>query len=247
MPEKNIAESMECVVGLRELGITAITFDLDDTLWPCAPVIAAAEEVYFAWICKKFPAIESKYRLTDVIALRREILESQPALKNDVTEMRRCATRELLAPFGASDADIQEAVRVCVEARQKVSFYDDVMTSLQDLSFHYRLGSITNGNADLQAIGVAHLFDVELAATMDLPAKPAPDMFLRACDALGIQPERLLHVGDHPINDVAAARQAGCRTAWITRYDDSYPEDTEPADINITDLNALVELAPPIR
>lgn len=234
-------------VQFQQLGITAITFDLDDTLWPCAPVIAAAEQVYFEWICSNFPPVGSKYRLEDVIAMRGEVLESVPQLKGDVTEMRRHATRELLLPYGASEADVEEAVRVCIEARQKVCFYEEVLSALQQLSFHYRLGSITNGNADLQAIGVAHLFDVELAATLDLPAKPAADMFLQASNALGASPERILHVGDHPINDVAAARAAGCRTAWITRYGETYPEDSEPADFNITNLDALVALAPPIR
>ena len=238
---------VENSIDLRQLGIAAITFDLDDTLWPCAPVIAAAEQVYFEWICNTFPAVKMNHSLTDVIALRRELVESEPALKNDVTEMRYRATKNLLAPHGATEDDIQQAMSICLDERQKVTFFDDVMSSLQLLSFHYRLGSITNGNADLNAIGVAHLFDVELAATMQLPAKPAADMFLQACDALGTQPERVLHVGDHPVNDVAAARDAGFRTAWISRYDESYPEDAEPADINITDLNALVKLAPPIQ
>ena len=115
-----------------------------------------------------------------------------------------------------NDNDVQ-AVRVCVEARQKVTFYDDVLTSLQELSFHYRLGAITNGNASLQAIGVAHLFDVELAASMQRPAKPAPDMFLEACDVLGVPPASVLHVGDHPVNDVAAAKEAGCKTRTYRR------------------------------
>jgi len=235
------------IITLQNLGIAAITFDLDDTLWPCAPVIAAAEEAYFDWISENFPQVSAEFSFADVIAMRRAIVEKEPELQNDVTELRHRGTMQLLKPFGATDSDVNEAVRVCLEQRQKVTFYDDVMSALQQLSFHYRLGSITNGNADLQSIGVAHLFDVELAATMQLPAKPAPDMFLKAFDALGVQPERVLHVGDHPVNDVAAAREAGCKTAWITRYNDDYPSDAVPADINISDLNMLVALAPPVR
>ena len=237
---------VENQLSLVEMGIAAVTFDLDDTLWPCAPVIEAAERVYFDWIDQRFPEITSRYSHAEMIAMRRSILSAEPLLKNDVTELRRRATLALMQPFGATEADMAEAMRVCMEARQKVTFYDDVLTALQQLSFHYRLGSITNGNASLQAIGVAHLFDVELAATMELPAKPAADMFHRACEALGTQPERVLHVGDHPENDVAAAAAAGCRTAWMNRTGESYPEDSVPADLNLVDLNGLVELAPRI-
>lgn len=243
----NYKNSVDNLITLQNLGVAAITFDLDDTLWPCAPVIAAAEQAYFDWISENFPPVCARFSLKDIIARRRAIVEEEPELKSDVTELRRRATIRLLKPFGATDDDIEEAVRVCLVQRQKVTFYDEVLSALQELSFHYRLGSITNGNADLQMIGVAHLFDVELAATLQLPAKPAPDMFLRACDVLGVQPERLLHVGDHPVNDVAAARQAGCKTAWISRYEDDYPQDAEPADINIKDLNTLAALAPAMR
>ena len=237
---------LENQISLAELGIVAITFDLDDTLWPCAPVIQAAEQVYFDWIDKRFPEITSQYSLADMIAMRRSILDSEPLLKNDVTELRRRATVALMQPFGASEEDMAEAMRVCIDARQQITFYDEVLTALQQLSFHYRLGSITNGNASLEAIGVGHLFDVELAATMELPAKPAADMFLSACKVLGTQPERVLHVGDHPQNDVAAARMVGCKTAWINRTDEIYPEDAVPADLSIVNLNELVKLAPPI-
>ncbi len=231
---------------LNELGITAITFDLDDTLWPCAPVIAGAEKVYFEWIEKHFPKVTEKYDLDGMTSMRKELLNVRPELKNDVTELRRLTTAELLKPHGATDADIAECMRVCLEARQLVSLYSDVQSALEQLSFHYRLGSLTNGNANLQSIGIGHIFDVELAATMSMPAKPAADMFHTAFERLGVQAERVLHVGDHPENDVAAARNIGCKTAWINRDGLTYPEGASPADINIVDLNELVAMAPSI-
>ena len=237
---------LEKIQSLGEIGISAITFDLDDTLWPCSPVIAHAEKTYFDWIDTRFPEITETVDLAEMVSRRREILETEPQLKNDVTELRRRATVELLKPFGASDADMAEAMQVCLDARQQVNFYDEVLDALQQLSFHYRLGSITNGNASLEAIGVGHLFDAELAATLSLPAKPAPDMFLKACEALGVSPSSVLHVGDHVENDVAAARDAGFRTAWINRTGEIYPSSTEAADISITDLTELVAMAPAI-
>lgn len=225
------------------MGIEAITFDLDDTLWPCAPAIAGAERAYFDWIESHFPAVVQQYDAAQIIEQRRSLLTNEPDLKNDVTELRRRATRNLLTPFGAVESDVDEVMRVCISARQNVSLYDDVLSGLQQLSVHYQLGSITNGNADLSAVGIRQFFKSELAATMQLPAKPAPELFLKACAELSVSPEAVLHVGDHPFNDVAAACDAGMRTAWIKRSDESYPSNIEAADFNIVDLNDLVELA----
>ncbi|MEM7259627.1 MAG: HAD family hydrolase, partial [Pseudomonadota bacterium] len=139
-----------------------------------------------------------------------------------------------------------EALRLFIEARQQVEFFPDVIDALQGLSFHYRLGALTNGNADLGAIGVGHLFDSALYATLRLPAKPAPDMFLLAASELGVATDRILHVGDNADTDIGGARAVGCKTAWINRFDESYPEDKPRADIDIKTLDDLIALAPPL-
>ena len=46
---------------------------------------------------------------------------------------------------------------VFLQARQAVEFYDDVMDGLQELSFHFRLGALTNGNADLERVLVPRI------------------------------------------------------------------------------------------
>jgi len=37
--------------------IKALTFDLDDTLWPVAPVIEHAERVAFDWLARTYPSV----------------------------------------------------------------------------------------------------------------------------------------------------------------------------------------------
>lgn len=62
----------------------------------------------------------------------------------------------------------------------------------------------------------------------ELPAaKPHPDAFLTACSAIGVQPHEALYVGDEPITDAAAAREAGLRSIWLDRTDRlaTLPED----------------------
>ncbi len=233
-------------MNLSQMGISAITFDLDDTLWPCAPVLRHAETVYHDWLQAHCPAAVIQYSSDELRAKRTQLLESFPQLRNDVSEWRLRATRELLAEFGVDEGRAEEAFSAFLGARQQVCFYDDVMSGLQDLSFHYRLGALTNGNADLQRIGVNQLFDSALYATLELPAKPAPDMFLQACEELGVAPASLLHVGDNAYTDIEGARLVGCKTAWMNRTDLVYPDDVEPADLDICSVADLVALAPDI-
>lgn len=232
-------------MNLVEQGITAITFDLDDTLWPCDSVITKAEQAYHDWFCKHYPVVTESNDQAQLRDKRRALLKDSPELANDVTEWRLRGTRRLLAEHGIDSGAAEQAMAVFLEARQAVEFYDDVMDGLQDLSLHFRLGALTNGNADLERIGAGHLFDTVQYATLQLPAKPAPDMFLKAFDELGVQPQSVLHVGDNAVTDIEGARKLGCKTAWINRGGALvYPDDAEPADLNITTLHDLVKLLP---
>ena len=173
-------------MNLTEMGIAALTFDLDDTLWPCSPVIMGAEKVFYEWLSRHCPAVTQTYSMESLRDQRRALLTAQPELSNDVTEWRLEGTRRVLAEHMIDTNLADEAVRVFVKARQNVEFFPDVKQGLQQLSFHYRLGALTNGNADLAAIGIGHLFDSTLYATLQLPAKPALDMFRKAADELGV-------------------------------------------------------------
>lgn len=222
--------------------IEAITFDLDDTLWPCAPAVAGAEKVYLAWIERHFPAVFMQHDAEQILSLRRSLLATEPDLANDVTELRKRATRDLLTPFGATADDVAECMRVCVAERQKVDLYDDVPDALTLLASRYRLGSITNGNADLGVIGILHHFDIELAATMAQPAKPSPHMFTLACEALELGPERILHVGDNLLTDVTAARDVGMKTVWMNRAGEVCPEGVAKPDSVVKDMGDLLRI-----
>jgi alpha,alpha-trehalase len=72
--------------------------------------------------------------------------------------------------------------------------------------------SSRNGATVLEAAGLADLFDVVLegkeAAELELPGKPAPDLFLEAARRLGVAPEEAFVVED-AVAGVQAARAGG--------------------------------------
>jgi putative hydrolase of the HAD superfamily len=79
------------------------------------------------------------------------------------------------------------------------------------------LGSITNGNADLGAVGLSHHFKVSVAAHQLGRAKPDAAIFLAACRELGVAPQDAVYVGDDLLLDVRGAQQAGLRGVWLNR------------------------------
>ena len=61
---------------------------------------------------------------------------------------------------------------------------------------------------------VTSVFDHVISASMVKRGKPAPDVYLYACEVLGVQPENCYAVEDSP-NGVMSAHAAGCRTIMI--------------------------------
>jgi putative hydrolase of the HAD superfamily len=98
--------------------------------------------------------------------------------------------------------------------------------------------SISNGTADLALIGLHEHFRFSVSAGEMGVAKPDTGIFVHACERLGIAPEHVLHVGDDPTADVAGARAAGMRTAWINRKAAAWTDATAP-DLEVSDLEAL--------
>ncbi len=68
--------------------------------------------------------------------------------------------------------------------------------------------------AQLEGAGLTRFFRHVQGTDPGMKPKPAPDVVLRACSALGVAPARALMIGDTP-RDVAAARAAGTHAAVV--------------------------------
>lgn len=65
----------------------------------------------------------------------------------------------------------------------------------------------------LERAGLAHWFTEIVTAAAEGVAKPDPRIYALTLDRLGVDPARALHVGDHPVYDEQAAREAGMHYA----------------------------------
>lgn len=189
--------------------------------------------------CEPFRA---QYDMARFVEKKTHFMQNNRHLMGDVTRMRLALLEELI---GDSHSHlIEDAFRIFCKARSDVEFYDDALAGLEVLSQHYALAALTNGNADLNVIGIEHYFSEIHYASLECPAKPDKHMFERTFEGLNIQPNELLHVGDNPRTDVDGARRAGAKTVWIKRFEMSWPDGLPKADFEVTTLDELIELLP---
>ena len=222
--------------------IRALFFDLDDTLWPITPVIVQAEQVLFAWLAAHAPRVAASYSIDMMRQQRIQLMQARPELAIDLQALRYQA---LLDTFIRCDEDptlVTAAMQVFNQARNQVQLFDDVAHCLPHLAKLVKLGSLTNGAADLEAIGLAHHFEVSLSAHKIGKAKPDPHVFLLACEALKLQPEQVAYIGDDLRLDVEGAQKAGLTGIWLNRQHQQAPAELghiQP-DATFTNLHDLV-------
>lgn len=222
--------------------ILAITLDLDDTLWAIHPVIRRAEQSLYDWLGEHYPRIGQMYSPADMREVRSEVIEEFANRSHDMTFLRHTVLRRVGAAAGYGDEFISEAFVVFDAVRNDVDIFPEVVPALEALQEKFVLIALTNGNANLETIGIKHLFhDVVTAAAAGV-AKPARRIFEVAVEAGGATAEETLHVGDHPEFDVDGARVAGMRTAWVNRDCSEWPTDFEAPDIEVQHIGELAKM-----
>lgn len=200
------------------MSIQLITFDLDDTFWHAAPTIDQAEQVLRDWLSLNAPQL-GLFSLERLAAYRQHVLARDPELRHRVSTLRRQVLLHALAEAGYSGREAEQtaeqAFQVFLEARHAVQVFPEVRPLLDSLRDGYRLGVLTNGNADVQRLGLGHYFQFALSAEALGVGKPDARPFREALQRAGVQPEQAVHVGDHPVDDINGAQQAGIRAIWF--------------------------------
>src|SRR5277367_6299607 len=213
-----------------------LSFDLDDTLWPVGPVIAAAEADLLAWLRERHPRTVSGHSVESMQALRAAVSERFPQHGHDLTFLRHRALKDLFAAAGDAESLADEALEVFLTARNRVELYGDVRPALIRLRSRYRLFALSNGNADLGRCGIADLFAGHITARAAGFAKPDARIFARLAQAAGVEAAQVLHIGDDPQADVVGARQAGMQAVWLNRDAREWPALFVPPARTISSL-----------
>jgi len=228
--------------AMKTGALRAICFDLDNTLWDIGPVLERAERILADWLASRYPRIPERYSPADMRESRAALMRELPHQAHDLTHMSLENLARLAESVGYERDMAQEAFAVWHAARNLCVPFDDVVPSLQKLRPHYRLATLTNGNANLATIGLAHHFEVSLHAAALGCAKPDARAYTALAAALTLKPAEILFVGDEPQADVAGPRSVGMQTVWVNRGANEWPADLDPPDHSIAGFDELVAL-----
>ena len=155
--------------------VRAICFDLDNTLWEIEPVLMRAERILADWLRRRYPKIPRPFRRRKFSRCARPCCVNEPDQAHDFTFLRRETFARIAAAVGYDPerpAIAHEAFELWHAARNEVTPYTEVVPALARLRTRYRLATLSNGNADLVRIGLAHHFEVTLHAAALGCAKP---------------------------------------------------------------------------
>lgn len=221
--------------------IQTITLDLDDTLWEIHPVIRKAETTLYHWLGDNYPRITEQFSREAMRSVRSDVLAEHTDKSHDLTFLRKTVLSRVAAQAGYADDFIDDAFQVFDEVRNSVDIFPEVLPALELLASRFRMIAVTNGNANLEKIGIDRFFDDTVTAARAGAAKPARQMFDLAVQVGGASASETLHVGDHPHYDVDGARLAGLRTVWVNRTDSDWPDDYSKPDIEVIHIGELAE------
>src|SRR5690606_27920095 len=137
-----------------------------------------AEQVLLDWLARHAP--QTAALCADPAALREirgEMTTSRPDLRHDMSALRRESIRLALHRAGEDTALADPAFDAFFAERQNVTLFDDALPALEFLASRFPLVALSNGNADLQRIGLAHFFRASICAREFGVGKPDPRIF----------------------------------------------------------------------
>lgn len=155
--------------------------------------------------------------------------------------LHRASLDELLPEFGVAGVD--EATRAeLVLAWHRLDPWPDSVAGLARLKEHHVIVTLSNGNVSLlldMAKRAGLPWDTVFSAELFEHYKPDAEAYDGAVRLLGLAPKEVLMVAAH-VDDLAAARSRGLRTAYVHRPSEGGPADDPEADHSVA---SLIELA----
>lgn len=116
----------------------------------------------------------------------------------------------------------------------------EMLTALKEHGMKVALATSTRSQTvlpDLRDAGILPYFDAVVCGDMVENGKPAPDIFLKACELVGVAPEEAFGIEDS-FNGIRSATSAGLRTIMVP---DMKEPDEEMRGLAEVVLPSLVE------
>lgn len=126
------------------------------------------------------------------------------------------------------------AARTCINEARPI---------LEELHERYPMMLVSNfyGNIDevLRSYGIRHLFKGIIESAVVGVRKPNPTLFRLGVDALELEPNEVLVVGDSLRKDIEPAEQLGCHVLWLKGKGWTQEEDLQTHPNTITRITQV--------
>ena len=210
--------------------IKCITFDLDDTLWKIEPVIKSAEINFHRWLKDNYPAAADQFSIESLRKLMKQTALESPKIKHNLTQVRLKAYTHIKNIHNFPDDMPVKAYDYFMGHRNNVVLFEGVEEVLSQLKNKYRLGTITNGNASLEKIGIQKYFDFEIKASDTGFMKPDVEIFNAAVKKANCDPVNMVHIGDNYEKDIVGAMTANINYIWLN-HNNEHKKDVDKKNI----------------
>lgn len=129
-----------------------------------------------------------------------------------------------------------DAARECIEEARAI---------LEQLHERYPMMLVSNfyGNIDevLRSYGIRHLFKGIIESAVVGVRKPNPTLFKLGVDALELEPDEVLVVGDSLRKDIIPAEHLGCHALWLKGKGWTEEEDLQTHPNTITSITQVTD------
>src|SRR5260370_4612144 len=148
----------------------------------------------------------------DAVEVWREFLHNKAS---DYTRSLPTEKREQLPLFLA---ELHRGI-----ARKRLRLYPQVQETLDQLRSHYHMAVVSDAQSayavpELRSVGLLEYFDPIIISGDYGYRKPDARLFQRALDALHLQPEQTLFIGNDFYHDIFGAQQVGMKAIFVS-YD----------------------------
>lgn len=238
----NICSEQEGYVN-KIIGIKAISFDGDGTLWDFEKVMRHSLHHVLKELEKIDPRTATTLDVEKMIKIRNRVANELESRAASLNEIRLEAFRQTLKNIGKpSDALAHHLNQIYRKHRfEDIELFESVLPTLRTLRTKYTLGLLSNGNTHPERCGLEDMFQFVIFAQAYGVEKPDSKLFQIAVEKAGCSKQELLHVGDSLQDDIRGAKNADIKSVWLNRKGIENDCDLE-IDYEISSLIELLDI-----
>jgi len=207
-------------IETNQMDYKILSFDLDNALYDNQPVITKAEEMSKNFLDEEFKKEGKSFDFEGFLSIRNGLMLSNDPLFENLTRMRKEALSRVCCVLSNGANVAEAALSLFLEHRSKVTILPEIKLMLAALSERYILVTASNGNCDIRQSSIGEYFDTFWSATMDIRAKPHPQMLERILSHYDVTARDILHIGDSIEKDGGCAKNAGADFYKLAPFDD---------------------------